>query len=359
MFIILPASTFTLSDQNTYMKIKNAVLSVFVKQFTSFHFIFSSHPSILPTQGHHEPLEPCNPPVQVQPQAPRGATVRHFDISATELVVAIDADSAGCLSCLSCLAPGHPCHPFREADGVVEGSLPKKIHSKASLCIFQKMKKLHVFTSFMSSQSSHSEKIVDIVATLRTAQWNWRRVQTDQGLQPKRRSGWTSSDNERSERTKVQEILEAKNSETKSKCLKIKMMFFKSLAIWQCQVADKASIRHNDADQSWEAHQVGKDFFKFHSNSSTFRNCEEVNIKVSNGTKVTKALQSLRWLLSACLNIGCPGTDPAWFHCKFNFMTPWPIPMKLNSILKKCQQSLAFSILFEKTQLTQLTCWRC
>ena len=226
MFIILLASTFTLSDQNTYIEIKDAVLSVFVVlkifqcetvHFVSLHlFIFSSNPSILPTHGHHEP---CNPPVQVQPQAPRGATVRHgatFDIRR--------------FSCLSCLAPGHPCHPFREADGVVEGSLPKKIHSKASLCIFQKMeKKLHVFTSFTSSQSSHSEKIVDIVATLRTAQWNWRRVQTDQGLQPKRRSGWTSSDNERSERTKVQEILEAKNSETKSKCLKIKMMFFKAL----------------------------------------------------------------------------------------------------------------------------------
>ena len=96
---------------------------------------------------------------------------------------------------------------------------------------------------------------------------------------------------------------------------------FYCLAIWQCQVADKASIRHNDTDQSWEAHQVGKDFFKVQSNSSTFRNCEEVNIKVSNGTKVTKALQSLKWLLSACLNIGCPGKDPAWFHCKFNFMT--------------------------------------
>lgn len=105
----------------------------------------------------------------------------------------------------------------------------KKSIQKHLYAYSKKWKKLHVFTSFTSSQSSHSEKIVDIVATLRTAQWNWRRVQTDQGLQPKRRSGWTSSDNERSERTKVQEILEAKNSETKSKCLKIKMMFFKAL----------------------------------------------------------------------------------------------------------------------------------
>lgn len=132
MFIILPASTFTLLDQNTYIEIKDAVLSVFVKQFTSFHFIFSSHPSILPTHGLQGP--PCNPPVQVQPQAPRAATWCD--------TVAIDADSAGCLSCL---APGHPCHPFREADGVVEGSLPKKIHSKASLCIFQKMEKNSMF----------------------------------------------------------------------------------------------------------------------------------------------------------------------------------------------------------------------
>ena len=103
--------------------------------FVSLHLFISTPLSC----RHHEPLEPCNPPVQVQPQAPRAAT--WCDISATELVVAIDADSAGCLSCLSCLAPGHPCHPFRETDGVVEGSLPKKIHSKASLCIFQKMEK--------------------------------------------------------------------------------------------------------------------------------------------------------------------------------------------------------------------------
>ena len=142
MFIILPASTFTLLDQNTYMKIKDAVLSVFVKQFTSFHFIFSSHPSILPTHGPGVTTSPWSLVIRRSRSSHRPLAVRHgatFDISADW---AIDA---GCLSCLSCLAPGHPCHPFREADGVVEGSLPKKIHSKASLCIFQKMEKNSMF----------------------------------------------------------------------------------------------------------------------------------------------------------------------------------------------------------------------
>ena len=99
-------------------------------------------------------------------------------------------------------------------------------------------------------------------------------------------------------------------------------------------------------------------FIQIQRISSTFRNCEEVNIKVSIGTKVTKALPSFRWLLSACLNIGCPGTDPAWFHCKFNFMTH---SNEIDFDSKHANSPLmAFSVLLlEKTQLTQLTCWRC